>query len=486
MRRKDLKYWIAGAIFVIIVMAATFPYMIAKSRINSLKDQLRKDGEPVTFREYAAKYYKPVPDEENGVAIFDDAYSYYVEEKNFDRLIILGIANEPLFDQKISPLLLPYVNDFLKDNKELLARMGKLIKYDYFHPEYHWNEGTTIRFNRLSKFRNVARFYALKVESLIQQNKPNEAEKALLEMFHVNKLLSQYSFPVGQLTFYACDSLALNALERSLSSLSFSAAQLKELQSCCAEQLELATKNFPCMWKIEICFNLLLSNSTYESIQGFSPYHENKYLKEIPVKCLQAYYYYSGSYINDIYYSAKAASKIKNIPVDIFSKREPELDKIDDETRKNQSGCLFSPMGVSFSVRIYREIARLRCAATACAVERYRLKHGKLPKDLNALVPEFMNKVPIDPFDGKPLRYLCGTFELEYSEPLQDKKKSIQEEFPFDNASKEFKYKTVTSKKQGFHVYSVGQDLTDDKYMIFDVQRHRYSDIGFLVIDKKQ
>lgn len=52
-----------------------------------------------------------------------------------------------------------------------------------------------------------------------------------------------------------------------------------------------------------------------------------------------------------------------------------------------------------------RSRAYLRCAAAGMAVERYRLRHGSLPPDLSALVPDTMDAVPLDPFDGEPLRY---------------------------------------------------------------------------------
>lgn len=42
---------------------------------------------------------------------------------------------------------------------------------------------------------------------------------------------------------------------------------------------------------------------------------------------------------------------------------------------------------------------------TLVGCERHRLKHGKWPDKLEALVPEFIPEVPKDPFDGKPLRY---------------------------------------------------------------------------------
>jgi hypothetical protein len=70
------------------------------------------------------------------------------------------------------------------------------------------------------------------------------------------------------------------------------------------------------------------------------------------------------------------------------------------------------------------EIAKLATARTAVAIERYRLAHGRLPATLSALVPDFLESVPTDPFDGQPLRY-----------SLLDR---------------------------GFVVYSVGPDSTDD------------------------
>lgn len=56
-----------------------------------------------------------------------------------------------------------------------------------------------------------------------------------------------------------------------------------------------------------------------------------------------------------------------------------------------------------------------RLTVTAIALERYRLRHGRLPTDLAALVPELLHAVPIDPMSGKPLGYRLtggGSFAL--------------------------------------------------------------------------
>ena len=71
-----------------------------------------------------------------------------------------------------------------------------------------------------------------------------------------------------------------------------------------------------------------------------------------------------------------------------------------------------------------RSIAGLRAARASLAVERYRLAAGKLPDAFAELVPDYLDAVPRDPFDGNDLRY-----------------KKLE---------------------AGFIVYSIGEDLSDD------------------------
>jgi hypothetical protein len=63
-------------------------------------------------------------------------------------------------------------------------------------------------------------------------------------------------------------------------------------------------------------------------------------------------------------------------------------------------------------------------AETAVACERYRLATGELPAKLDDLVPQYLDTVPLDPFDEQPLRYVVDA--------------------------------------QGARLYSIGQDFKDD------------------------
>jgi hypothetical protein len=54
-----------------------------------------------------------------------------------------------------------------------------------------------------------------------------------------------------------------------------------------------------------------------------------------------------------------------------------------------------------------RHLALARIASTAVALRRHKLEHGSYPASLDPLVPGFLAEVPIDPFTGRPLRYLA-------------------------------------------------------------------------------
>jgi len=61
-------------------------------------------------------------------------------------------------------------------------------------------------------------------------------------------------------------------------------------------------------------------------------------------------------------------------------------------------------LGRAFEVDV-RLTAQIRSARAALAAERYRLDNGRFPEQLDQLAGDYLDRVPIDPFDDKPLRY---------------------------------------------------------------------------------
>jgi hypothetical protein len=97
------------------------------------------------------------------------------------------------------------------------------------------------------------------------------------------------------------------------------------------------------------------------------------------------------------------------------------------------------------SIQIWnRRTAELRCARTAIAAELHRIDTGGWPATIEHLVPESLDAVPLDPFDGKPLRYLVSD--------------------------------------EGIVIYSIGDDGTDDGGAIARENDRRPTDVGFRLL----
>jgi hypothetical protein len=469
---------------LIVAVGSTIPFLLAKANLAAAIKELKREGMPVTFQEFADKYYKPVPEGQNAAEVFDAAYPLIDNKIAGDRLVFMGLAASPRYDQEIAPVLLAPAEEYVRKNRDFFNEMDKIRKFDRIHFNYEWEKGVEILQPQLIYLRNILKIYAVKTEPVIKQNDRKQAEGLLKTMFHISRLSAKSPFIIGQLVFYVCEASCVDRLERCMNTLNFTAEQLKSFEKICSEHEEYVIKQYPYSWKSELTFLLsILQSDISDIIENniyLSPYNSNPYFKDLPEKYRLAYYYYSGSLMSDLVSATKIYKKIMAVPVDIYAIRKTELEKVIDENKVHIDNIDISTTITDSYAKTIRTIAHLRCAKTACAVERFRLKYGKLPEKLEQLVPEFMVKIPIDPFDGKKLRYVRGSFDVQYEvpdPPVEPKKKKAPK-------AKELKYKTVTAKKAGFCVYSIGSDLKDDKAE--NLWERRFKDIIFVVLDKEK
>jgi hypothetical protein len=82
------------------------------------------------------------------------------------------------------------------------------------------------------------------------------------------------------------------------------------------------------------------------------------------------------------------------------------LIRLEETARQMPRGArLIAPSFGPFATSCRRTRARLHCASSALAAERYRRARGSWPSSLEDLVPDFLAEVPTDPFDGMALRF---------------------------------------------------------------------------------
>ncbi len=109
---------------------------------------------------------------------------------------------------------------------------------------------------------------------------------------------------------------------------------------------------------------------------------------------------------------------------------------------------------MSFS-RATRCEVDLRATGVVCALTGYARVHGEPPEHLDQLVPDFLPAVPLDPFDGKPLRY-----RREGSEWVIW---SVGSDLKDDNAAwHEFKYRKRGEERKGGDIFFKSTEPQDD------------------------
>jgi len=97
---------------------------------------------------------------------------------------------------------------------------------------------------------------------------------------------------------------------------------------------------------------------------------------------------------------------IARLPMHEQAAAERQLDAERRELKEsNPVAVLLTPALNKVNEASRRKHAYLRCMAAALVAERYRQARGKWPESLDKLCPQFLAEVPLDPFDGEPLRY---------------------------------------------------------------------------------
>jgi hypothetical protein len=254
--------------------------------------------------------------------------------------------------------------------------------------------------------------------------------RAIQDCAKVGTLLRDDPFLIGQLVRIACDSMCLTELERLLSRLSPSDSQLGELGAILEAlsaldgyHLAMICERAIGLSVFEPPMTILLDDAASTQDVGEEAAGLSRIMVAMRLTGLQQ--------LDRCLFMETFEHLLTNAPLDSSAKLlAVETAMTNTETRiKKFPPKIFSGMllpSLQNGARKFCHSEALRAAAlTALAVERYRLAHdGRMPETLTELVPTLMPGIPSDPFDGQPLRYR----RLE----------------------------------QGYAVYSVGADRTDD------------------------
>ncbi len=491
---KGMLLFYCACVLVLIFAFGLMTFrMVLKSKLNAKLDEIRTAGYPATLAELN-DYYPAVPDDENAAILYEKAFKLFhdiddkIFEKDINGKLYLKVSNrggspknndsnrpklfrELLIRVEFMPLLLEHQlseesnnanRQFVNANRATI----KILKKAVLRPECRF----PINFSLFNLIRS-ARLLLISTVLAEKDDQPKQVIDNIMVLLKICHTMDNQSTYSSCIMKYALQRLTVATIEYTLSSVELDANTLQQISKSLGECLDEENK------LLEQAF----ADTRIKTI-NFDDYMA----KEPGLK----YTYFILSLTGIITLNKLKILEIYEILFKLDKSDIKALRRYDDSFEKQ-----FKEMSKFYSLSkilirhsnsriIYKKLkieAQIKATIIGLAIERYRLQYNKLPKTLIQLVPEFIKKLPNDPFTGKPFSYAVGDIEI----PI--------DEFDKNSYSGSYKSNKITDrycdqvrciKRPGWMVYSFGKDQDDDNGA--PAQGGDNGDISFRCVRKKK
>ena len=263
----------------------------------------------------------------------------------------------------------------------------------------------------LANMKRCAQFLQLRTLAELQDGQ-NEAALADVKLLvRVTDCIRSQPFLISHLVRIAMMAINLQPIYEGLAQHRWSDAQLMELEQVLAKQDYLADFEFAMRGeKITAIATFEKQRITRESKQWEEHSGTNE-LVTISYRFMPSAYFYQ----NELAFAQMHEQFV--LPLVDLTHRivAPAVFRQTQAAVEAQKKHCFWPYqaqammvipAINASVKKYAMIqAQVDLARVACALERFRLAHGEYPETLDALAPQFIEKLPHDIIGGQPLHY---------------------------------------------------------------------------------
>ena len=428
LRRNLLR---VGALMLAIALLAVGAFIIYRvvmaNRVKERLDAIRAAGLPTTMAELDA-WYPSVPDGENAGPIYEEAFLQLVTVEPEDDLYALlpYVGVGPLPDPREPPdeATLSATAGHLKMNERALQLLHEAAAFDRCRYDVDLSVEAFTDAVDTGRATETARLLQLEAVHHAARGDTDAAVGSVLSLLKLGRSFEPAPEILPQLVRLACLGIARESVHHLIESSRLTDEQLSRLAVGFARSedtgsMARAIVGERCFW------NLMVTD--HERV-----YAELPAAKRGEARAQILVLELAGLWDSDYALALDEQQQLIELITGPLPQRPPGL----AAWSSNPAGelkrlhmlqflwYLMKPTLYKLSVREMSAIAYGRAATAALAVERYRLEHGQLPASLGVMVPDYLEAVPLDPFDGEPLRYKV----------LAD----------------------------GYVVYSVGKDLVDD------------------------
>ena len=419
-------------------------------QINARLEALSKAGHPITLAGLD-KLYPVVARGENAGDVFKQAAYRLVPPESISKTLPpMGKLPFSSLTDPLSSEMKEAMTRLRTNNREALDifRSATALTTSHYAFDFSLVNGSTVNWGLILGLRRIAHIAQFAAILEAEEGNTDMAIQDLNGIFALYRSLRQAPLHTAQWHLSACLNMALTTLERLLVTNGLSDLQLDQLLSLIRDAED---KNLDGL-KRSLQGGLLVGIGTYRMPTDprlMDPTAPKTFSLLFGV--LDTLNKASGRSDRDfLFYLQTMKASIEATRL-AFPQILDRADQIDEHLNHGNRGELMPKLSrillpqFKGVVILEGEVrARLGAAQTAVAIERFRLKNeNRLPETLEQLRPSFLTAIPVDPFNGEPLRY--------------------------------------KQLKAGYVVYSVGSDKADDGGQYHLRSTKKGSDITFTV-----
>lgn len=418
--RKRRWPWVIVSVVVVLAVAYGIYRYAMWRRVETRLDAIRAAGLPVTLAELD-RWYETPPADENAYPLLARAFASLVpyDRKTHSKLYLVG-TNSVARSEPIPEEMRKTVLEYLRAHEDALKCLHAAAERKRCRYPVALTQGWNALVPDLSRVRESARALALEAMYYAEINDPQRATRAVLDGLAVSRSLENEPLLISQLVLLAAQGISLFALEQVATRCPLPKENLAQLEAALAD----AEANLQVIrgYVGERCFvvdgvlNFPVAMTRAGNVLSPLDRFQYAWLKSTGMRDRALARYLDGMdrffQANELAWPRRLKAVENVVPSDEdLNEREGELAAtVRALVPGMDNNVLFFVVNGLFYLpgpitKQAAHTARLRCARTALAVEQYRLKVAELPPSLSALVPEYLSAVPLDPFDGAPLRF---------------------------------------------------------------------------------
>lgn len=417
-QNKKLFLWLWSSLVILVVLAIVL--FVARrtdlaNEVNVKLAAIRAAGLPTNGRELNA-YYPAVPDNQNAALVMTQAFALMRTFSDGRSNEIASFIIQPR-GQRLTAKQKKIFSDYVAMNSDALAKMREAVKLPESRYPVDYTPGPNTPLLHLRKLHNLAEM--VRCESLLasESGDTTNAAVAIENLLGMARTLDEEPDLIAQLVRISFVAMAENSLEHCLNVTNLSESELAGLASAfsSADKTNLMAKALAG----ELAINTPVfiqanrnANGARELVKGAKDAGEVFATPTLDTRLIRdpRFYQVIGFWDRDLLYYLNVMET--NIALASFAPPQNlvaanNLKKAENEAEQNH--CYLSKLFIeALSNALTNDaehFAYLRTSTAAIAIERFQLLRGKLPEKLNELVPQFLPAVPIDPFNGKPLRF---------------------------------------------------------------------------------